>query len=541
VALFVSAPTALQARPPQHGIASEALEGRIDQLRESGTVLVAGEVVRSQALTLAVYERLGFAPLWTSEGARRSLLLAIASMYDDGLDPEDYHLSALRGAGATPLDDASEADLDILRTDAFVRARQDLRFGKADARWSLGIHERDGPERDEDAVAEIVRIVTSARVHEALTDLRPRRPQYDALKKALVELRKIRTDGGWGVIPPGPPMRAGDWDERVPVLRRRLSLEGDLAGATGATSDLDPLFGPDLEDAVRAFQRRHGLAGTGVVQETTLAALNESVEQRIDRVRVNLERLRWVGDHLPYSFVEVNIASAMLRVFAGDSVVYETRAIVGARTTPTPVFAADILHITLNPTWTVPPGIEEEVLAAVREDPGYLESHSMRLIDTDGREVDAAGIDFSRYSAADFPYRFRQDSGPTNPLGRVKLIMPNPYYVYLHDTPARDLFAREQRLLSHGCVRIEDPLGLAERVLSQAEVWNRATLDSAIATERTTTIALPHPVPIFVLYWTAAAGPDGKPRYHPDVYGRDAGVLRALDADTEGTGEGDTR
>jgi murein L,D-transpeptidase YcbB/YkuD len=376
-------------------------------------------------------------------------------------------------------------------------------------------------------------------VREASSDLRPRRPEYRILVKALADLREIQAHGGWAAIPDGPTLRPGDWDPRVPLLRRRLA---PASAPSESLNGLARVFDTEVEVAVRSFQRTRGLDETGVVDEATVAALNVPVEALIDGVRVNLERLRWLDHELPDTFVEVNAASAMLRVVAADGVALESRVIVGAEDTPTPELRADILHVTLNPTWTVPPGIVEEVLSAARRDPDYLRSQGIRIIDGFGRDIDPAGVDLSKYEGPDFPYRFQQDAGPLNPLGRIKLNLPNGYFVYLHDTPARHLFASDHRYLSHGCVRVQDPLGLAELLLRDPQEWSRAALEAAIATGETRTIALPGPVPVLSVYWTVEATRDGEVRYHPDTYGRDGGVLSTLDAGpADGTQPGSGR
>jgi murein L,D-transpeptidase YcbB/YkuD len=316
-------------------------------------------------------------------------------------------------------------------------------------------------------------------------------------------------------------------DDRVPLLRARLALEGDYAGPADDTSRV---YDAALEAAVRSFQHRHGLNEDGLVERATLAALAVPVEHRIDQVRVNLERARWVGHELPIEFVAVNVAGAKVYLVHGDGIAFETRAIVGADATRTPVFTADMQYVVLNPTWTVPRSIVDEVLALARRDPGYLSREGMRLLDASGEEVDASDVDLTRYTPSDFPYVFRQDPGPANALGHIKLMLPNPHHVYLHDTPSRALFDREERLFSHGCIRIQDPLGLAELVLGEPATWNRATLETAIATGQTLTIPLARPVPVFVLYWTASVDPRGIPHFYADVYDRDAGVLAGLDA-----------
>ncbi|HSJ08936.1 MAG TPA: L,D-transpeptidase family protein, partial [Longimicrobiales bacterium] len=211
--------------------------------------------------------------------------------------------------------------------------------------------------------------------------------------------------------------------------------------------------------------------------------------------------------------------------FVRDSVVtFESRVIVGREYTRTPVFSAALRHIDLNPTWTVPPGIVGEVLAAARRDAGYLSRQGIEVLDAAGRAV---SVDVSRYSAATFPYTFRQRPGPLNPLGQVKFVLPNAYNVYLHDTPARSLFASEQRTFSHGCIRVSNPLDLAALVLDTPR-WSVEALRAAIATGATRTIPLARPVPVLILYWTASADLHGELHFYADVYDRDPALLRAL-------------
>lgn len=518
--------------PAQDGGASdgagEVLKWKVEQLRATGLLRIGDEAIASSELTLAAYEQRGFRPLWTNRAATESLLRAIVDVRDDGLDPRDYHLATLSDTTVLGRGPASDADLDLLRTDAFVRVARDLRFGTAEpsgpasargaATWRFG-----GP----DEVDELAEVVASGRVRESLVALRPRHFVYQGLREALADLRRVEARGGWGVIPSGPTLRPGDIDERVPLLRRRLSLAGD-PGVGQARTDLR--VDSALEAAVRSFQHRHGLNEDGLVGRSTLAALNVPVWRRIEQVRVNLERARWIAHELPDTFVVVNVAGAKVYLLRDGDVAFETRAIVGTADKATPSFSAPMLYVDLNPTWTVPSGIVAEVLALARNDPGYLARQGIRVLDRSGRELTASEIDLSRYSATDFPYVFRQDPGPANALGRIKLMFPNEYSIYLHDTPTRGLFAQEERLFSHGCIRLDDPLGLTELVLADPLLWSRERLRDVIDEGKTRTIPLPRPVSVFVLYWTASVDHRGELHFYRDVYDRDATVLAELDA-----------
>jgi murein L,D-transpeptidase YcbB/YkuD len=528
----------LRAQDPNVQDVTGQLKWRVEQLRAAGTLHVGGAVVASRELTLDAYERRGYLPLWTDAHAVASLLESIESVDEDGLEPEHYHLSALAEAARRARDASSLAERDLLATDAFVRLSHDLRFGKVepdgpasgmDAAWTFG-----GPE----AVARLAGVVTSGRIRETLADLRPHHFVYGALREALAHLRRIEAEGGWEPLPPGVTLARDSVGARVRLLRLRLRVSGDLRDDAARA---DAPFDSVLEAAVRSFQHRHGLNEDGVVGGGTLAALNVPVDRRIEQVRVNLERARWIARELPDTFVAVNVAGQRVYLMHGDSVAFETRAIVGTASTRTPLFTAPMLYIDVNPTWTVPPGIAQEVLEAIRSDPGYLEREGLRVFDGSGREVDAAEVAFARYTPASFRYQFRQDPGPTNPLGRIKLMLPNEHHVYLHDTPARGLFAEEERLFSHGCVRVEDPVRLAQLVLGD-ETWNRETLQAAIDSGETRTIRLTTPVDVFILYWTAAADSGGRLHFYRDVYDRDAAVLAALDAfPVGGTREGPDR
>jgi murein L,D-transpeptidase YcbB/YkuD len=359
----------------------------------------------------------------------------------------------------------------------------------------------------------------------AVEALAPAHYAYRGLVRALAAHREVHAAGGFPPLGDGPPLRRDDVDPRVPALRRRLALSGDLPAGADLSS---PAFDAAVEEAVRRFQHRHGLNEDGVVGATTQEELGVPVETRIDQIRVNLERARWIVHDLPAFFVAVNVAGQRLYVVRDGAVVWETRVVVGKEATRTPIFSAPMRYVVLNPTWSVPRSIGPEVLADVRRDPSYLEQQGFRVLDAAGREVDPAAVDFERGDGADFPYLFRQQPGPDNALGRIKLMFPNPYSVYLHDTPARSLFARERRTFSHGCIRVEDPLRLAELVLDDPERWSRGALEAAIATGATRTAVLARPLPVLVLYWTAATDLHGELHFYRDVYGRDEAVLLAL-------------
>jgi murein L,D-transpeptidase YcbB/YkuD len=530
---------AAHAQSAQDDVSSE-LKRRVEQLRVTGNLAIGGERVLASRTLAELYEARAFAPLWEGAGtaphepAAAGLDRALRDIAADGLDPNDYHargMAALESGSPSP---ASRAELDLLRTDALLRIAEHLRYGKVDETTLTVNRDLTRPFRAGGEVAgAVLDMIASGSLYDRIIALRPSHFVYSGLIAALAGLEKVREEGGWPTIPPGPTLRAGDEDPRVPLLRRRLAADVGALPADSAPSAVEDVSSSTvdaaLEAAIKSFQRRNSLNEDGAVGAATLAELNVPVEARIEQVRVNLERARWVAHDLADTFVVVNIAGAKVYYVRGGNVLFETRAVVGLPYRQTPVFSAPMRYIDLNPTWTVPPGIVGEILAHVRRDPGYLDREHFRVLDRAGKPVDATAIDYSEYSARTFPYVFRQQPGPTNPLGRIKLVFPNRNNVYLHDTPSPALFDREQRTFSHGCIRVQDPLRLAEFVLDDPERWSLDSLEAALAPGTTRTIPLPKPISVFVLYWTASADLHRELHFFRDVYGRDAPLLRALD------------
>ncbi len=493
-----------------------SLARSLAELRAGRTIRVQGARVEPSPELLSLYGSDTVA-IWGTDAAS-SLSIAVRSAVHDGLTPDHYHVRALDAGSAT-----DDPLLDLVRTDALVRFARDLRNGRgrptAEARAAAPAA---GPD---ELLPVLQRAVATGDVSGTLTSLRPRHFIYQGLRDALARLRGIEAGGGWELLPAGPSLRRDSSDIRVPLLRARLRLSGDLTSTHSAAGS--PLFDAELEAAVRRFQHRHGLNEDGIVGPRTRAALNVPVQDRIAAVRVNLERARWIARDLPRRFIVVNIAGARAYVLDGGKVVFETRAIVGRTATTTPVFTATMTQVELNPTWTVPRSINGEVLSSIRRDASYLSREGIRVFTQSGREVPRASIAYASYTGRSFPYVFRQDPGPANALGRIKLLFPNPFDVYLHDTPARGLFAQEERLFSHGCVRIERPVELAALALDDP-AWMVESLDSAIAAGRTRTIELRSPLPVMILYWTASADLHGELHFYADVYERDTEILAPL-------------
>jgi len=517
---------------------AEEIRLRIETYRSTGQIWVGETALAAPGLLAELYEARQFAPLWDDDSNRRDLFDAIRRAPEQGFRTADYHLPELENRGlesglpSTPTDAAAG---DLLITDAVIRLVFHLRFGKVNpnalnADWNF-----EQEIRSQDPARALAEALEPGNLARELEGLPVQHPAYDRMKAALAEYRTIQDAGGWPRIGDGPTLHKGDRDSRVATLRTRLEATGDLqaggvSGSVGVGGEDPTLFDDALEAAVRAFQYRHGLDVDGVVGSGTLEALNVPVEARVDQIRVNLERARWILLDLGQDFVAANIAAFEVHIVRDDTIAWTTRAQVGKTYRKTPLFRADLDYVVFNPTWTVPPTIlAQDVLPAIQSDIGYLETKHMDVLTHDGRVVDPATVDWASHSGRDLPYIIRQRPGPWNALGQVKFIFPNPNFVFIHDTPSTSLFDRTVRTFSSGCVRIEDPLDFAVQVLGGSGQWNDQAVSDAVASQETQTVHLAEPLPVLLLYWTAEGGRDGLIHFREDVYDRDGVILQELD------------
>jgi L,D-transpeptidase YcbB len=463
----------------------------------------------------------------------QTLLEALRRADEHGLDPEDYALSRLDLLGAqigkAPLDDAAVArlaDFDLLMTAAFFRYASDLSTGRVHPDEIRNDWHTNPPELD--PLTKLGEALKSDKLTELLEALPPPHAGYARLREALRELREVEEAGGWPVIPDGGKLGPGSRGTRVTLLRQRLSEpagEGDSAGAQPGES-----FDQALVEAVRRFQERHGIEPDGKVGAITLAELNVSVEQRIRQVELNLERWRWIPRRLGDPHVFVNIPGFALELVRGGVSAWRTRIVVGKAFTPTPVFSDQIVAVVVNPPWNVPESIAlGEYLPELRKDPRAFERRGLRLLDGPGegaRDVDPATVDWRALDKGHFPYQLRQDPGPNNALGRLKFHLTNEFHIYLHDTPTPGLFGQSDRDLSHGCIRVEKPLELAEQLLGES---SQDLLRKDLDQTKERHLSVKPPVPIHILYLTAWVDAGGALRFSPDVYEFDGPQRTALD------------
>lgn len=345
--------------------------------------------------------------------------------------------------------------------------------------------------------------VRDDRLQPWLDSLPPPYAGYSALRRGLAAYRAIAAEGGWPAIPDGPPLKAGDSGPRVAALRARLAAEDKTVAGQGP-------FDAALTEAVIRAQRRYGLVPDGVVGAPSLKAFNQPVGQRVLQILANLERWRWLPAQMPPHRVQVNSAAAIVTLFQDNRPTLSMRAVSGRPGDETPMLQSAIHSVVLNPPWNVPTSIAtKELWPKARRDPGYLKREDFVVIPTEGGGQ-----------------RLQQRAGPKSALGRYKFDFANPYGVYLHDTPAQAGFARVSRLASHGCVRLEKPGPLAKALLQGDPAWSGEAVDAAIAKGTTVRARLPEPVPVYILYWTAFAGPDGQMNFRDDPYGWDRTLLQ---------------
>jgi murein L,D-transpeptidase YcbB/YkuD len=511
------------------------IEQRLRYRVEAGLVTesfdVMDERIFARETLRRVYPGREFAPLWVSEDglstqAERFVEWLGAEPARHGLRPEHYHLEAIESLDG---DLGELVDLELALSDAFLILGSHFLAGRLNpetlnSEWIANRRHRD--------LAPVLEAVGSGADPGSLLDgLLPQHPEYRRLVTRLAELRRIRDDGGWPVVDPGATLRPGDSDARVDELRERLRLAGDLGG-DGATGQV---YDESLEAAVVRYQSRHGLTADGLVGRATFAALNVPIQERINQIIVNLERWRWLPESLGERYVIVNIAGFRLDVIEQGEPALSMRVVVGRPYRRTPVFSDTIRYLVLNPSWEVPSRIAiQDKLPLIKQNPGYLTEQGFDLLEgwgSDERRIDPAGIDWSTVTGQNFRYRLRQQPGEINALGRVKFMFPNQFSVYLHDTPSRELFGEDVRAFSSGCIRLQEPLALAEVLLRGNPSWSREAIEQAVAGGREQTVTLPQSMPVHLLYWTVWVDPDGALQFRDDIYGRDVPVLRELRED----------
>jgi murein L,D-transpeptidase YcbB/YkuD len=511
----------------------EALSSHLNSPRSEWTI---SPELRFEDELRHFYRARAYAPLWLSptgrDGRLDELIAALRSADRDGLRSEDYGVAEWSWLHADPvgMSPSGVVEVELRLSDALLTLAHDLSRGRVDPRELPGEWSSEREPFDAGPILEIAAGGRGIAIAQALSDLRPLHPQYHALREALSVLRDV---DDWVHLPDGETLRAGDSGVRVGVLRRRLAQSGDLS-ADGATAVDSTFFDAVLERAVERFQGRHGLPVDGLVGEETLRELNVPAQDRARQVAVNMERWRWLPDDLGDRRVIVNVPDFSATVEEAGSAPVRLRAIVGRTERETPTFSSRIESFSLAPYWNVPENLaRKDILPNIREDTLYLDRMRMTAIDLEtGELVDGDSIDWAGTSDDEFlaRYRLRQEPGPANSLGNVRLAFPNPYTVFLHDTPSQSLFDDSQRAFSSGCVRVEKPLELLDWLLDGDPRWGPDRITEVLEAGEETVSLLREPVPIHLVYMTALVDEEGRLGFRPDVYGLDWVLQQALES-----------
>lgn len=483
-------------------------------------LVAAAEVPWPQCATIAAhdeqalqafYHPLNDQPQWLQASQRERLAEALSALADDGLNPDDYRLGSTPPAGL----DCAE----LTHSLAYWRAMQHLFFGRLAQETLEPIWQREPWDKQ---IAE-AQLLTWAQAFvqkpaAGLAKARPSSAQYAALRR-LYAAEREQPFVAWPAVEPGPLLKPGQRGPRVVQLRKRLIASGHLADEPVAEPEL---FDQPLADAVRQLQREHALNPDALVGSGTLQALNLGPAQRRDQLRVNLERLRWLRHLLEPNLLLINVAAAELHLYRDGQPVWHTRTQVGRAERPTPLLKSRLSRLTLNPSWTVPPTIlKKDKLPKIRADLAYLAQENLLVLDFNGQPLDPATIDWTRPGGI----MLRQPPGPKNPLGHMALRFANPFSVYLHDTPSKNLFTKAPRTFSSGCVRIEAVDTLSSLLLSDTEL---ARVQALLAKGDTYEYRLPNGIALLMAYWTVEVDGQGHIIRYPDSYNHDAKILHAL-------------
>jgi murein L,D-transpeptidase YcbB/YkuD len=485
------------------------------------------------------YEPAAYAPAWVQSSQPTPQALALIEVFKDawkkGLDPEAYdaprwqeRIQALKSSSKT----RTVARFDVALTVSTMRYVSDLHIGRINPqhfKFGLSIEQKKYD------LAQLLRdrIVSASNLTEALSGVEPPFPGYRRTEQALASyIERARSDDGEKLPAVAKPIDPGQPYAGVPRLTRLLRLVGDLPSDATLPADSPTYAGP-LVDAVKRFQRRHGLDADGRLGPGTIKQLNVPLQDRVLQLQLTLERWRWLPSEFSAPPIIVNIPDFQLRTMdENNNVTMMMRVVVGkAMRTQTPVFSRDMTYVVLRPYWNVPPSIlRSEIVPAITRDRSYLARKRYEVATYDGKVVtdgDVSDEVLAQLRAGRL--MVRQRPGPSNALGLVKLMFPNEYNVYLHSTPSQELFSRTRRDFSHGCIRVEKPAELAAWTLRNNPGWTLDRVQQAMQNGKDdVTVSLAKKVPVFIVYGTALAYENGEVHFTDDIYGHDATLAATL-------------
>ena len=471
------------------------------------------------------YRAQNFEGVWTGsedihQARRAALLDALRRAGDHGLPVARYDAGTLERQMRNARSPRDLGILEVEMTRALLQYARDIQSGALIPSKVVSAIKREVTYTDR---AALISGFLSSQPAAYLRSLAPRTIEYNALMKQKMLLSELSSRGGWGPEVKASSLKPGAAGPAVVALRNRLMAMGYLQRSNAKTYDAA------MEVAVEAFQKAHGLEADGVAGSGTIEQINIGPETRIKSVLVAMERERWFNKKRGYRHILVNIPDFTAKIVDDGRITFETRSVVGAtkRDRETPEFSDEMDHMVINPSWYVPRSIiVGEYLQALRNNPNAV--RHIEITDRRGRVVSRSAANFAKYTARNFPYSMRQPPSRSNALGLVKFMFPNKYNIYLHDTPAKNLFSREVRAYSHGCVRLNDPFDFGYALLAKQEADPKGFFQSQLRTGRESRVNLVDPVPVHIIYRTAFTDERGNLNFRRDIYGRDAQIWDAL-------------
>jgi len=493
------------------------IKQKVQQLRTTHALDRQFPIIYPNKIT-EVYHQNNYHQIWNNPLKIRDFTNYLKESYSEGLNPADYHLIEIQQYLKKKNSNA-RASLDILLTDAFLRYAIHLSSGKIDTsllknRWV-----------DSTAIDPVIYLneIQKKTVSEVISEFAPKETAYHDLKKALAKYRYLDTRGGWQKIPYGSSIHPGDQDNRIPLITKRLIITGDLIDNNNVISSI---YDQELRNSVIHYQKRNGLNPDGIIGRLTLESMNIPVTNRINQIRVNLERWRWLPESLGSYYLFINIADFKLYIRKDGKIISQHKIIIGRYYRKTPVLTSHIAYLLFNPDWIVPPTVlKKDLLPLIRKNPAYLQREHFIVMDTNRTVLKTDTINWNNQSAMD--YLYLQRPGIMNPLGRVEFIFPSQYKIFMHDTPSQYLFQKNRRMFSSGCIRVSNALELAEYLLNDP-YWTIQKMQEIIKTGKTTKVIIRNKPALYIVYFTSWVDKNGTIEFRKDIYHRDAGVLSAL-------------
>ena len=469
------------------------------------------------------YAKRNFHPIWVGRKNKtraKALIEAVSSAAEHGLPKSQYQLAKLRSALYSRRSNL-DATAEMFATQIFLKYAHDLSSGILKPKRVSKEIAVQVPRRSELALLDAISRSNPTGFFKALI---PKHPEYSRLLEEKQRLELLLMKGGVGKTIRSETLKPGISNENITKVRARLS-----AMKYGRLGN-DPDYDDRLRLVVQQFQLDHGLKPDGIIGPGTIKVLNASAEQRLKQVIINLERERWMNRSRGKRHIVVNLADFSLSIYDDDRVTFTSNTVVGKiGKDRTPEFHDQMTHMVVNPTWHVPKSITgKEYLPMLKEDPAFLANNGMWMVDINGEAVNPVDVNLDEYDETSFPYSIKQKPSKSNALGLVKFMFPNKHNIYLHDTPSKNLFSREVRAFSHGCVRVQKPFEFAYKLLEKQTSDPISVFHRFLKTGAEQYVNLQLPVPIYIIYRTAFFAENGRVNFRNDIYGRDKIIFNAL-------------